>query len=1467
MENYSYLEDAKKVIMENTAQAFANWLDIFEESEPDVFNEFTSNPEVMKILAGAWQIKLDKLTVKSRKASLKILENNWKELYDEIQKPLPTLVPIPQVKKVSSSIAEIKQIDIHKEMSPVQSQEGFQYIKKIQDLIDKEGINGKDDDDGYTPLHLAVRFQPEAVASLIKAGADVNVEDDMHNETPLHLAAALQPNVIVTLLNAGADATAKSSNGSTPLHLLNSLEGIAPLIKAGADVNATNNDGWTLLHVAAAYQPNFITTLIAVGADVNIKDKQGKKPIDYAKNDETKALLAAPAITNPPFVQRWKNNVGDTPNTVAIDGNIVAVGFYNGIINILDKNTGSTLNEIDTDPDGDDDNADITAITIQGDLIAVGTSGKNIYLIDKKTGTETHNFSFLNGTLFITLNGDKVISGSIKGDITMWNKDTQKLYHKVTVSPQKNEIVRGIAVKGDTAVVAIGKNITVLKNYEVKQTIKAKHDIFSVAMDDDLIVGGDKEGNVILWDKNDGKLLKTFENVDHKFIDELAIDGNYIVVARTVNKVVKILNKNSGTIIQSIDVEDDVQSIAMQNGTIVIATDDDTVEIWDNQQKVEVKIPPKLEQPNNFIIKFEIKEKASNVLIEGDNIISTNDKNKTVNILHKNTGELLKTFGPNKAFTYKLAVDGDIIASYIALGNTIEIWNKKTGGLIRTISVDCAVSAVAIQEKNIAYGCHKKIYVWNINTGGLVRTINESDIVNNIVIDGDLIASANDDDNIKIWNISTGKLMHTFDLIGANSVIIDGNTIIGAGEDLIQIWNKHTGQLLKTIDPHCYTSSIAVDGNILVSACKKNSIMIWDKITGDLLQTIEIIGKYPSISMQKDTLVIAGRDAIQIYKKQEPKLQLPPKTAFDPMQMLKQSTKLVKPNVVDELKNESKIYLQTLSKEQKEILVEYTGNDYVDMNSCLRGLSKDECKKGLATLDVIIANGPTNSGEIILFRGINPAKPGGQELSMLFAKMDVGEFWEERGFLSSSYDKPQLLGHKCCTIEIHVPPGVHMIAVESVSKHPGESEVLLAPGMGLQLKQKTQTETGVAKYVFNCKYCLPSERFHSSVAPTHLINVPTYSKKRTAVPVPAESTFRLVFSGPVKDENERKEQLSKELMTPIERVAVIPSLSGFDEWAKQQVGDDYYIKKIFDYGSNAKVLDLSKEEAFKPAELSETHAYLGKSSQKLYGAIRDPSRLEKLIGCPLFTTSCIEEFRDYDPNSSVTFGKLYKINEPLKHVIVLTMHHLCTIFGKQVMYPVLQSKSASEMPYLISGTTAINYWIQTVGHGRVYGYPVIPTQDFDIKMDMKYSKDMQALLSDQLKKVQQQLLRELKRKADLDITELQLKWESQQGGALLTLVAYIKIPDFTKETKREWFTFPIVDISTHSGITRVHDYRIKIHNGIYLASPEYVKKDICRLWGQHYKKKRREAKYIYWNLVFPKGNRLHQPQDFVCDNK
>lgn len=207
----------------------------------------------------------------------------------------------------------------------------------------KVDINTRDDVNATLLHHFVRRSSYIDVVMAIERGADVEaVKND--GSRPLHMAMKwpdIQGVIADTLLKNKADPNAKDDDGNTPLHYLNfgfDFNGQADtilskaklLIQSRADVNAQNNIDCTPLHLAADLVNRFMTSawkdkeekpevykkivgelfsipkfLIENGANINVADKQGRKPRDLLSDtfhkewDAMVEMAAVPSRINP----------------------------------------------------------------------------------------------------------------------------------------------------------------------------------------------------------------------------------------------------------------------------------------------------------------------------------------------------------------------------------------------------------------------------------------------------------------------------------------------------------------------------------------------------------------------------------------------------------------------------------------------------------------------------------------------------------------------------------------------------------------------------------------------------------------------------------------------------------------------------------------------------------------------------------------------------------------------------------------------------------------------------------------------------------------------------------------------------------------------------------------------------------------------------------------------------------------
>ena len=174
---------------------------------------------------------------------------------------------------------------------------------------------------GDTALHVAAAGHRVEIAKLLlTAGADPNSAKNHRRSRPLHYAAdgylenplwnaERQVATIRLLLAAGADLHAPDKTGATPLHRAvrtRCAAAVKCLLAAGADATLQNKPGSTPFHLAVqntgrggsgaepakTAQIEIIHAFLAHGVSVDLRDRNGKSVLQWAKNDSLRKILS-----------------------------------------------------------------------------------------------------------------------------------------------------------------------------------------------------------------------------------------------------------------------------------------------------------------------------------------------------------------------------------------------------------------------------------------------------------------------------------------------------------------------------------------------------------------------------------------------------------------------------------------------------------------------------------------------------------------------------------------------------------------------------------------------------------------------------------------------------------------------------------------------------------------------------------------------------------------------------------------------------------------------------------------------------------------------------------------------------------------------------------------------------------------------------------------------------------------------
>ncbi|HCU59389.1 MAG TPA: hypothetical protein DIC64_05365, partial [Alphaproteobacteria bacterium] len=161
--------------------------------------------------------------------------------------------------------------------------------KIITTLVKNGAAVNIEDNDGYTTLmHAAVHNQnPEIITTLIKYGANVNKQNVMGKTALITAAESNQnPEIIMALIKNGANINARAPKWGIVLPFM-IQSSTSPLTNNKVNFQDKENIGATALMAAAALNqnPDIVTTLIMNGANVKLKNVDGKTALDYAKDN------------------------------------------------------------------------------------------------------------------------------------------------------------------------------------------------------------------------------------------------------------------------------------------------------------------------------------------------------------------------------------------------------------------------------------------------------------------------------------------------------------------------------------------------------------------------------------------------------------------------------------------------------------------------------------------------------------------------------------------------------------------------------------------------------------------------------------------------------------------------------------------------------------------------------------------------------------------------------------------------------------------------------------------------------------------------------------------------------------------------------------------------------------------------------------------------------------------------------
>ena len=156
------------------------------------------------------------------------------------------------------------------------------HYEMVKMLIEK-GADVQGHKEYASPLFWAVRYNRADIAKLLlDNGADINLRNTQ-GQSSLFISARVQ--ITNFLLENGADPKIIDKSGNTPLHLIGTKHMHQEAVRTIIDFNEFQNfpQPENVVQEAVKEQLGVARLLIEFGADPNLKNKEGKTALDFAR--------------------------------------------------------------------------------------------------------------------------------------------------------------------------------------------------------------------------------------------------------------------------------------------------------------------------------------------------------------------------------------------------------------------------------------------------------------------------------------------------------------------------------------------------------------------------------------------------------------------------------------------------------------------------------------------------------------------------------------------------------------------------------------------------------------------------------------------------------------------------------------------------------------------------------------------------------------------------------------------------------------------------------------------------------------------------------------------------------------------------------------------------------------------------------------------------------------------------------
>jgi WD40 repeat protein len=453
-------------------------------------------------------------------------------------------------------------------------------------------------------------------------------------------------------------------------------------------------------------------------------------------------------------------------------------------------------------------------------------------------------------------NGKLLATGDTRGEIHLWQVST---FRQMLSLKGHESWVWSVNFSPDARTLVSSSQDRTIKLWDTQtgQCLKTlqggNHVIRSVeySPDGQTIASGHGDATVRLWDAHTGECIRTLQGHDKGVWSICFSPDGHTLASGSLDHTARLWDVYTGQCLLTLNDHTSwvwSVSISPDGQTLASSSDDRTIKLWDIQTGQCLKT---LQGHHHSV-------KSVGFSPDGQTLTSGSD-DRTVRLWNTHTGRCLATLQGHDygVWSVRFNPDGKTLASSTGDNQVVRFWDVPTGRCLKVLQGYAGwVWSIRFSPdgRTLASGSHDRIVrLWDAHTGKCLQTLSgHSSWVRSVSFssDGQILASSSDDQTIRLWDVPTGlclKTLHCHDSrvlsVSFSPVCLRGASPEGIGQILasgnddqtVKLWDVQTGQCLKVLEGHTgwvWSISFSPDGQTLASGSLDYTVRLWDVSTG-----------------------------------------------------------------------------------------------------------------------------------------------------------------------------------------------------------------------------------------------------------------------------------------------------------------------------------------------------------------------------------------------------------------------------------------------------------------------------------------------------------------------------------------------------------------------------------------------------------------------------------------------------------